>query len=188
MRIVAGKYKGRRLLAPEGGDVRPTSDRARQALFNVLEHASFSPPLEGAAVVDVCAGTGAMGLEALSRGARKVTFVDMDPAALGVVRKNAGTLGQALAVTMLRLDASKLPPPPRIAECPAAILFVDPPYGAGIAAPILLSLSGRGWAGPESLIVLETSSADTFEPPRGYTLVDQRRYGAAMVSFLKVSA
>ncbi len=188
MRIVSGQFKGRRLSVPVGRDIRPTSDRARQAVFNVIEHAEFAPKIKGASVIDVCAGTGAMGLEALSRGATKLTAIDADPDALALVRKNAGTLGQALAVTMLRLDATKLPPPPKAALCPASIAFIDPPYGLALAAPILLSLAGRGWVGQESLIVLETAAKEPFEPPRGFQLIDQRRYGAAMVSFLKLAA
>jgi 16S rRNA (guanine966-N2)-methyltransferase len=187
MRIVAGKFKGRRLLAPEGRDIRPTSDRARESIFNIIEHAPFAPDLEGGSAIDVFAGTGALGFEAMSRGATPVTFVDVDDMARATILKNAGTMGQGRAVTVLRLDATKMPPPPRIAKCPARFAFLDAPYDQDVSGPALLSMLGRGWVAAGSLCVVETPSDKTFDAPRGYTMEDQRKYGRAMVSFLSVS-
>jgi 16S rRNA (guanine966-N2)-methyltransferase len=186
MRIVAGKFKGRRLLAPEGRDIRPTSDRARESIFNIIEHAPFAPEIKGASAIDVFAGTGAMGLEAMSRGAEPVTFIDLDDTARACILKNAGTMGQGRAVTVLRLDATKMPPPPRIAQCPAGYAFLDAPYDQDVSGPTLLSLLARGWVAQGSLCVVETPSDKSFDAPRGYSMEDQRKYGRAMVSFLSV--
>lgn len=186
MRIVGGKFKGRRLIAPEGRDIRPTSDRARESIFNIIEHAAFAPDIDGGSAIDVFAGTGAMGLEAMSRGASPVTFIDIDDTARACVLKNAGTMGQGRNVTVLRLDATKMPPPPRIAACPARLAFLDAPYDQDVSGPTLLSLLARGWVGAGSLCVVETPSDKAFEAPRGYALEDQRKYGRAMISFLSV--
>lgn len=186
MRIVGGKFKGRRLIAPEGRDIRPTSDRARESIFNIIEHAAFAPDIDGGSAIDVFAGTGAMGLEAMSRGASPVTFIDIDDTARACVLKNAGTMGQGRNVTVLRLDATKMPPPPRIAACPARFAFLDAPYDQDVSGPTLLSLLARGWVGAGSLCVVETPSDKAFEAPRGYALEDQRKYGRAMISFLSV--
>ena len=187
MRIVGGQFRGRRLEAPEGRDIRPTSDRARESIFNILAHASFAPNLDGAAVVDAFAGTGAMGLEAMSRGATPATFVELDGRARAAILKNAGTMGQARKIHVLRLDATALPPPPRVAGCPAKVVFLDPPYADDVAAKSLLTMMNRGWIATGSLCVVETPSERDFDAPRGFTMEDQRTYGAALVSFLTVS-
>jgi len=184
VRIVGGRFKGRRLVAPEGRDVRPTPDRARESIFNILAHADFAPDLEGASVVDIFAGTGAMGLEAMSRGATTATFLEIDPRARAAIIKNAGTMGQASTIRVLNLNATMLPPPPRIAKCPATVIFLDPPYGEDVLPGVLLTLLHRGWAASGTLCVAETPSERDFDPPRGYSLADQRTYGAALVSFL----
>lgn len=184
MRIVGGAFKGRKLIAPDGRGTRPTSDRVRESVFNILTHANFAPDLNGASVVDIFAGTGAMGLEALSRGAATLTFVENDDYARGTILKNAGVLGKARAVTVLKLDATQLPPPPRIAKCPVAIAFLDAPYDSDATGPALQSMTDRGWITSGSLCVVETAAKQPFEPPRGFTLEDHRTYGAAMISFL----
>lgn len=186
MRIVGGKFKGRPLIAPEGRDTRPTSDRARESIFNILAHAEFAPELADASVIDVFAGTGALGLEAMSRGAKTVTFLETDAEARGIILKNAGAMGQARNVTVLRLDATHLPPPPRAAQCPATFAFLDAPYDLEISGPTLLSLLAKGWVAKGSLCVVETPSDRKFDAPRGYTLEDERTYGKARVSFLSV--
>lgn len=186
MRIVGGKFKGRRLVAPENWDIRPTSDRARESIFNIIEHADFAPDIKGASAVDIFAGTGAMGLEAMSRGAAPVTFVDLNDTARATILKNAGTMGQGRSVTVLRLDATKMPPPPRIASCPATFAFLDAPYDQDVSGPALLSMLARGWVAAGSLCVVETPSDRTFDAPRGYKMEDQRKYGRATVSFLGV--
>ncbi len=186
MRVVGGKFKGRRLVAPESWDIRPTSDRARESIFNIIEHAPFAPELEGASAVDVFAGTGAMGLEAMSRGANPVTFIDTADVARAAILKNAGTMGEARGVTVLRLDATKLPPPPRIAGCPATFAFLDAPYDQDVSGPTLLSMLAKGWVATDSLCVVETPTARTFDAPRGFSMEDRRKYGRATVSFLVV--
>lgn len=186
MRVVGGKFKGRRLVAPESWDIRPTSDRARESVFNIIEHAPFAPGIAGASAIDVFAGTGAMGLEAMSRGAGPVTFVDSNDVARATILKNAGTMGEARGVTVLRLDATKLPPPPRVAACPAAFAFLDAPYDRDVSGPALLSMLAKGWVATGSLCVVETPTERPFDPPRGFTLEDRRAYGRATVSFLSV--
>ena len=188
MRIVAGSCRGRRLSVPEGGEVRPTADRTREAVFNVLAHGIRWPGLQDAVVVDLFAGSGALGLEALSRGARHATFIDNADGALRTARRNAAELGLWRQATLLRLDATRLAPPPLAARCPAALAFLDPPYGRDLVLPTLLGLAGKGWIGAGSIIVAEMSARDSLEPPKGYELLDDRTYGAARVLFLERSA
>ena len=122
----------------------------------------------------------------MSRGAEPVTFIEINDHARACILKNAGTMGKGRAVTALRLDATKMPPPPRIAACPAKVAFLDAPYEHEVSGPSLLSLLSRGWVGPGSLCVVETPAARTLEAPRGFSLEDQRTYGKALVSFLIV--
>lgn len=193
MRVVAGRLKGRRLVArlaraetrdaPAGPDVRPTSDKARQAIFNIIEHGGLSEAaLDGAVVVDLFAGTGAMGIEALSRGAARCTFVENNRAALGALEANLKACGLGAAeARVLRLDATNLPPASENAD----LAFLDPPYGEGLAPPALRALAARGWLKRGALCVLELGLRDAFTPPEGFTLLDQRRYGAARIAFLR---
>jgi len=186
MRIVGGTYRGRPLAVPEGPGVRPTSDRAREAVFNILEHGlNGSVTLADSSVVDVFAGSGALGLEALSRGAAHATFIDTHPPALKCIRRNAGTIGAGRAVTLLKLDAVRLPPPPLAAQAPCNLAFLDPPYESGLAPQVLLSLARKGWLGPQSLCVVELAAKEDFTPPEGFEEVDQRTYGAARIVFLR---
>lgn len=184
MRIVGGAFRGRRIEAPEGRDIRPTSDRAREAVFNILVH-GFDVDWEEMAVIDVFAGTGAMGLEALSRGAAHATFIDQDPAAIRCIRQNAGAAGAARAVNILKLDATKLPPPPLVTQAPCGLAFLDAPYGSGLTGPALIGLAARGWIGPGSLCIVEIGAKEVFKAPDGFEAVDERRYGAARVLFLE---
>lgn len=165
--------------------MRPTADRVREAVFNILTHAAAAVELEGAAVVDVFSGTGAMGLEALSRGAARVTFIDTDAAALKVTLRNAAGLGEAHSVTCLRLDAARLPAPPRVAGTPCAAAFLDPPYGSGLALAALAGLRRHGWIGPGAIAVVEIAAREPLEAPPGFEVVDERIYGAARVVFLR---
>jgi 16S rRNA (guanine966-N2)-methyltransferase len=185
MRIVGGRHRGRPLRAPGGRDSRPTSDRAREAIFNILAHGMEDFELDGASVVDVFAGTGALGLEALSRGAAHATFIDDDGRAMGCVRGNAAALGERGAVTLLTLDAARLPPPPLAARAPCALAFLDPPYGAGLAAAALEGLAGRGWIAPGAVCVVELAAPEPFTPPPAFEAVDERTYGPARVVFLR---
>lgn len=185
MRIVGGRLKGRALKALRGRDLRPTADRVRESLFNVLAHGVEGLPLAGATVVDVFAGTGALGLEALSRGAGHGVFIDNDPAALASIRRNAGPLGLARNITLLRLDARHLPPPPLAAKAPAALAFLDPPYGSGLAAEALSGLGARGWLQAGALVVVEVAAKEPLGTPRGFAAVDERTWGAARLVFLR---
>lgn len=185
MRIVAGVHRGRPLKGVTTGEVRPTSDRARESIFNILAHGRAAVDLEGAVVVDVFAGSGALGLEALSRGARRAVFIDGADAAVAAIRANAGRLGEWKKTTVLKLDATRLPPPPLAAEAPAALAFLDPPYGSGLAPAALAGLARQGWIGKGSVAVVEVGKREPLPPPAGFRPVEERTYGAARVVFLR---
>ncbi len=184
MRVVAGRHRGRRLATPSGPDVRPTSERVREALFDVLAHNPYGPGgatlPRGAAVVDAFAGSGALGFEALSRGATHVTFIDDDAEALRFLRRNAHTLDDEEAVTILSRDATLLGPAPS----PCALAFLDPPYRSGLAGPALAELAKMGWLTGGALSVIELAAREPFDPPAGFEAVDDRRYGDTRVVFL----
>ena len=175
MRIVGGRHRGRRLAAPGGTAIRPSGDRLREALFNILAHGDF-PGIEEAAVLDAFAGTGAFGLEALSRGAARATFIDRDTT---WVRRNADALGEDNVVT---IAADALHPPP--APFPVDIAFLDPPYGKGLAAPALAALARAGWIGPAACAIVETGRDEALDAA-GFSTIRQRTYGAARLLFLK---
>jgi 16S rRNA (guanine966-N2)-methyltransferase len=183
MRIIAGKHRGRTLRAPEGLAVRPTSDRAREALFDILAHGRFAerPVLEDARVLDAFAGTGAFGLEALSRGAAHAVFIEKDHTALTALRANIIALGEEGHSAVLPTDAVR---PPRPAA-PCSLAFLDPPYGEDLAAPALAALGAAGWLAPGALVVVELAARQALEPPPGFAPLDQRRYGAARLVFLR---
>jgi 16S rRNA (guanine966-N2)-methyltransferase len=184
MRIVGGSHRGRRLMAPKGETVRPTSDRAREALFNILSHGQLAAegvPLIDAAVLDAFAGTGALGLEALSRGAASATFIECDPEALAALRKNVAALDEGARARILPGDATN---PPR-AAAPCDIVFIDPPYRSGLAVPGLSGLAAAGWLAPQALIIIEIAAREDFAPPAGFTLEAERVYGAARLVFLR---
>lgn len=183
MRIVAGKHRGRRIAAPPGDAVRPTSERAREALFNILAHGRFGPApvFEEARVLDVFAGTGAFGLEALSRGARFASFIERDRQARDVLAANIATLGETARTRLLAVDATA---PPR-ADGPYDLVFLDPPYRSGLAAPALEALARAGWLAPTALIVVELAARGDFDPPPGFEILEERRYGAGRLVFLR---
>jgi len=183
MRIVAGRHRGRPLVAPDGRLARPTADRARQALFNILGHTPLVE-LDGAHVVDCFAGTGALGLEALSQGARHASFIDNLPEALAALAANIASLGETANTTIVRGDATR--PPPATAPCRLALL--DPPYHSGLAVPCLAALAAGGWLTPDALAVVEVARDEGLAPPEGFTLTDDRVYGAARLLFLVRSA
>lgn len=177
MRIVGGRHKGRPLTAPAGRDTRPTADRAREALFNVLAH-GYGVDLPRTAVLDVFAGSGALGLEALSRGARSVCFIDSAAAALQAIRDNLQRLGEDAPV--LRADATR--PPPAHQAC--GLVLLDPPYGSGLAGPALAALAARGWLSDDALCVVEIAAREDFTPPENFAIQEERNYGAARLVFL----
>lgn len=185
MRIVGGKFRGKTLQAPPGPDTRPTSDRARESIFNILAHGKAAIDLDGISVLDLFCGTGALGLEAMSRGAGHGLFADRDAEALRVARANAASMGLWRDSLHLRLDGAHLGPPPRAAKAPYDLVFMDPPYHSGMVLPALLALGGKGWIRPGTVLVVEVAADEAFAAPRGYEQLDERTYGAAKVHFLK---
>jgi 16S rRNA (guanine966-N2)-methyltransferase len=157
----------------------------RQAVFNILEHGLDWPGFDSASVLDLFAGTGAYGLEALSRGCRWATFVDHDGAVLHGIRRNAAALGEDRSIALLKLDAARLPPPPRTAETPCTLAFLDPPYESGLAVPALQGLATRGWIATGAVCLVEVAAREVLTPPPGFATVDERTYGAGRVVFLR---
>ncbi|HZA66609.1 MAG TPA: 16S rRNA (guanine(966)-N(2))-methyltransferase RsmD [Geminicoccaceae bacterium] len=181
MRIIAGKFKGRRLFAPKGPTIRPTSDRAREALFGILEHGE--PPLAGAAFLDLFCGTGAVGLEANSRGAAEVVLIDNDRQALKLAEANIARLGAHGEVRLLARDATLPGPAPRAFD----LVFLDPPYRSGLATAALTGLAQNGWLAEGAWIIVELAAKDELALPAGYTLDRERRYGSARFLFLRAA-
>jgi 16S rRNA (guanine966-N2)-methyltransferase len=183
MRIIAGRHRGRRLEAPPGTAVRPTGERAREALYDILTHGRFGerPVYEDALVLDAFAGTGALGLEALSRGARFVTFLENERTARTLLTRMIATLGETAHAAVLAADALR---PPR-ASGPCSLAFLDPPYKEAVAAPALTALAAAGWFAPEALVVVEVAAKSALAPQAGFALLDERRYGAARIVFLR---
>ncbi len=184
MRIIGGKFKSRALTAPVGLATRPTADRVRESVFNVLEHADWSPGLEGRRVLDLFAGAGALGLEALSRGAAFALFVDTDASARAAMRDNIEALGLFGVSRIHRRDATDLGAKPAGLGAPFDLVLLDPPYGRGLGDTALAQLGPGGWIGADALIVFECGANEAPLTP-GFTLLDARTYGAAKVLFLK---
>jgi len=187
MRIIAGSFRGRPLVAPKGHSVRPTADRSRQAIFNILEHAAWSPGLKGARVIDLFAGAGGLGLEAISRGAAFCRFLEQDESALGAIRSNAASLGVGDRVSIDRRDAARLAVRPSGGQPAFDIAFVDPPYGKGLGETALAALASGDWLKDGAIVVLERGWRDAAPTPDGYEQLDERLWGAARVSFLRYS-
>jgi 16S rRNA (guanine966-N2)-methyltransferase len=184
VRIIAGRHRGRVLAAPPGNDIRPTSDRAREALFNILAHGKFAaagPAYAGIRVLDAFAGTGALGLEALSRGASNVVFMENNRAALAALRANIAALAEEQRADVVSGDATA---PPR-APAPVALAFLDPPYGKGLGAAALTALASAGWLAEGALCVIEMAAKERLAPPPDFTSLDERHYGAARLVFLR---
>ncbi len=183
MRIVGGTFRGRRLAALGKGDagahLRPTSDRVRESLFSMLEGGRFGDPIDGARVLDLFAGTGALGLEALSRGAAQVTFVDDGRVAQKLLAENIATLGLRDATRVLRASALRLPP----AEDAAQLIFLDPPYGKDLGPKALAAARTQGWIAPDALIVWEERGPQ--DPPEGFTLLEHKTYGDTVMTLLR---
>ena len=185
MRVVGGAFKGRALVAPEGQGTRPTSDRARQAVFNILEHAAWAEPLQGARVLDLYAGSGALGFEAISRGAAFALFVETDEAARGAIRENADALGLMGRTRVHRRDATDLGVRPGSAGEAFTLAFLDPPYGQGLGEQTLSRLLEGNWLAPGALVAFERGSDEPEIDTPGYERLDARDYGAARVLFLR---
>jgi 16S rRNA (guanine966-N2)-methyltransferase len=186
MQIIAGKHRGRKLEAPQGRDIRPTGARTREAIFNIVMHAHHpdGPMLPGAAVADICCGSGAMGLEALSRGARHAYFIDRTREALALVSASAEKFRETAHCTVLRAEATQLPPAPE----PCRVVFIDPPYKKELLPGILRAVMAGRWLAEGGLIVAEMSAREDFTAPEGLTMVTDRTYGSARVVVLSQSS
>ena len=185
MRIVSGRFKGRNLKAPGDTALRPTSDKVRQAIFNILEHAGFAAgfSLEGARVVDLFAGTGALGLEALSRGAKYCLFIEDEAESRAIIRENVEALGLTGASKIWRRDATNLGALDTLA--PFDLAFLDPPYRRGLIAPALKVLASGGWLNPNALVIAEAAEDETMPVVDGYDLLDDRVYGDTRIAFMR---
>jgi 16S rRNA (guanine966-N2)-methyltransferase len=185
MRVTGGKLGGRRLVAPDDARVRPTSDRTRQAIFNILEHRDFNIgfSVESAAVADLFAGTGALGIEALSRGARFCLLVDDSADSRALQRENIEALGLTGATKIWRRDATDLGPLGAGAGGPFDLVFLDPPYRKNLIAPALKCLREGGWLAERALLVAETSKGEDFDAS-GFERLDSRDYGDTEIAFL----
>ena len=186
MRIVAGSLKGRSIVTPEGRGTRPTSDRARQAVFNVLEHAAWAEPLQGARVMDLFAGSGALGFEAISRGAAFALFVETDEEARGAIRENADAFQVMGRTRVHRRSAIDLGARPRSDGEVFDLAFLDPPYRKGLGELTLLRLLEGQWLKSGAVVVFERGSDEPEIDTPGYEQLDARDYGAARVLFLRV--
>ena len=183
MRIVGGKFKGHNIAPPAGSATRPTSDRVREAVFNILAHGIAGLEVEGARVLDLFAGTGAMGLEAVSRGARFCQFVEDSAEARGLIRKNADALGVIGLVKIWRRDAADLG---SCAPQPAFDLaFADPPYSRGMGDKALSALIAGGWLNANAIVVLEEAAKAEVADVPGLALIDRRDYGDTQVRFYR---
>jgi 16S rRNA (guanine966-N2)-methyltransferase len=173
MRVVGGSLRGRTLATPKSPSIRPTADRLREALFNILVHA-YGDPITGARVLDLFAGTGALGIEALSRGSAFTLFVDDGAEARALLRENVATLGLGGTSRIYRRDATKLGPAHPVE--PFSLAFLDPPYGKGLAEQALDSARAGGWLVPDALVVVEESKKSAFAAPEGFAEIERRPY------------
>jgi 16S rRNA (guanine966-N2)-methyltransferase len=173
MRVVGGRLRGRTLAGPKSSGIRPTADRLRESLFNILVHA-YDDPITGARVLDLFAGTGALGIEALSRGASFTLFVDDGAQARALLRENVTALGLGGVTRIFRRDATKLGAAYPVE--PFSLAFVDPPYGQGLAEAALVSARDGDWLAPEALIVVEEAAKAGFAPPPGFSELERRAY------------
>ncbi|MEJ0093577.1 MAG: 16S rRNA (guanine(966)-N(2))-methyltransferase RsmD [Methylocella sp.] len=181
MRIVGGRFKGRTLKGPASDAIRPTSDRLRESLFNILVHA-YDAPIEGARVMDLFAGTGALGIEALSRGADFALLVDQGAEANAIIRANIEALGVGQSARLMRRDARKLGRAPEGERYDIA--FLDPPYGKGLAPPALAALRDGGWLEKDALVLIEETAQGEVALPQGFALRETRRFGDTQILFV----
>lgn len=185
MRIIAGSLKGRQIRTPGGAGTRPTSDRARESIFNVLTHADWAPGLDGVRVIDAFAGSGALGFEAISRGAAFCLFVEIEAAARGCIRDNVEAFQLFGNTRIHRRSATDLGPKPAGLGAPFDLVFMDPPYRQGFVPLALEQLANGLWLTPDALVVAETGADEPAPEAPGWAAVDERLYGAARVSFLR---
>ena len=204
LRIVGGRFRGKRLEAPPDGAIRPTADRTRESLFNLLAHhpewfpaAALLPDpdgdsdgmvesgLRGAVVLDAFGGTGVLSAEALSRGAAMATVFDRDPSAIALIRRNLRGLARPDGITVLQADACGPPPPRGVLRGNISLVLLDPPWRSGQAPAALAAIRTAGWLCPEALAVIEGDKRDPVPECDGFRCVDMRIYGRARLSFLK---
>lgn len=181
MRIIAGKFKGKPLRGPDDLSIRPTSDRVKESIFNILA-SLLGPNFEGVRVLDLFAGTGAMGLEAMSRGAEYAIFVDMGPEARGLIREHVELLGVAGVTRLLRRDATDLGPSGNVP--PFDLVFCDPPYGEGLSEKALQAAHAGDWLAKNATIIVEEKRGVDFNPGDQFTIDDQRTYGGSTIYIL----
>jgi 16S rRNA (guanine966-N2)-methyltransferase len=182
MRVVGGRLKGRNIAAPTSRDIRPTADRLRESVFNILVHA-YDNPIDGARVLDLFAGTGALGIEAVSRGAAFTLFVDNGAEARALLRNNVESLALGGVTKVYRRDATDLGPAHPVE--PFALAFLDPPYGKGLAEKALASLHDGGWLVPGALVVVEEAKSAGFASPDGFEELERRAYDDTEFVFLR---
>jgi 16S rRNA (guanine966-N2)-methyltransferase len=185
MRVVGGRLKGRNIASPASNAIRPTQDRLRESLFNILIHA-YANPIDGARVLDLFAGTGALGIEAVSRGAKFALFVDNGAEARALLRNNVEAFGLGGVTKVYRRDATNLGPAHPMEAF--SLVFMDPPYGKGLADQALTSLREGGWLVPEALVVVEEATAAAFAAPDGYDELERRAYDDTEFVFLRPSS
>lgn len=188
MRIVGGKHSGRLIEAPTGNALRPTAERVRESVFNILTQGGARlggrDHVTGARILDGFAGTGALGLEAVSRGAAHVSLMENNRMALDACRRNVAALGEQAKISVLGGDCLQ---PVHAAE-PCSLILLDPPYNQGGGAPALVALANAGWIADEAICVIELAAKEEYAPPEGFEILDERRYGAARVVFLRWNA
>ncbi len=182
MRIVGGRLKGRSIASPASRDIRPTADRLRELLFNILIHA-YDDPIGGARVLDLFAGTGALGIEAISRGAKFALFVDNGAEARALMRNNVEALGLGGVTKVYRRDATQLGPAHPVE--PFSLVFLDPPYAMGLADKALASLRDGGWLTPGALLIVEEAKAAAFTAPESFEELERRAYDDTELVFLR---
>jgi 16S rRNA (guanine966-N2)-methyltransferase len=186
MRVVAGTLRGRAIAGPQHEGLRPTSDRVRESLFNILAHGIDDFSLEGARVIDLFAGTGGLGIEAISRGAAYCLFVDSEPDARGLIRDNVEAFGLTGVTRIFRRDAADLGPAGTVA--PFQLAFLDPPYDKGLGARALNALADGKWLVPGAIVVLEERASVTITLPPAFAELDRRTYGDTQIVFGRYAA
>lgn len=182
MRIVGGEFRGRPLAAPRSQAIRPTSDRTREAVFNVIAH-RYPERLEGARVLDLFAGTGALGLEALSRGAASCLFIEESAEGRGLIRDNVEAFGLQGRTKIFRRDATRMGDAGTIQ--PFGLVFADPPYGKGLGERALQTALAGGWLLDDALCVVEETASAPFAASEHFAVVDQRDYGETVIRFIE---
>lgn len=184
MRVVGGKFRGKALASPRSDAIRPTTDRMRESIFNILDHRFAG--LEGKRVLDLFAGTGALGCEAMSRGAAHALFVEEGVEGRGLIRRNIETLGLMGRTRIYRRDATRLGAVGTVE--PFDLVFLDPPYGRGLGEKALLSAAEGGWLKPEALCVFEEAASASVACPPGFAIEDERKAGDSLVRYLRYGA